>query len=249
MESQSLYTETPAPAPAADKASVIEDFLDIFYAPSQVFERRRDGQFGLALLLLVVIMVALYFATRAVMEPFYTVMVDMQMEAARKGNPNLPAEALEKSRGMMEMMAPLYAIIGVPFIVLASGFALWLVGKVFDSKQSLKQALMVSTYAQIPRFLLGSLVTAILAFVVGPEGIRNIFSLSLGLGRFAPEESSLMVKQFLNRIEVFTIWATVLLGIGLSITGRIPRRQAFMAAGIVWLLGTLLAVAGSARGG
>ena len=30
MESQSLYTASPAPAPAVEKTSVIEDFRDIF---------------------------------------------------------------------------------------------------------------------------------------------------------------------------------------------------------------------------
>jgi hypothetical protein len=247
MESQSLYTETPAPV--ADKTSVVEDFLDIFYAPSQVYERRRDGRFGLALLILVLVMVALFFATRAVMEPFYAALVDMQLDAMRKGNPNLPADAIEKSRGMMETMAPLSMLVFAPIIVFVTGIVLWLVGKMFDAKQTLKQAFMVSTYAQIPRFVLGGIISAVVAFILGPDRITDIFSLSLGLGRFAPEGSSMMVKQFLNRFELFTIWATVLLGIGLSVTGRIPRRQAFMAAGIVWLLATLWAVASAAAQG
>ena len=244
MESQSLNTETPAPV--ADKTSVVEDFLDIFYAPSTVFERRRDGRFGLALLILVVAMVALFFATRPVMEPFYAAMVDMQMEAARKSNPNMAAQAEAGARGMMETMAPIMMLVFAPIIVFVTGIVLWFVGKVFDAKQTLKQAFMVATYAQVPRFLLGGIVSAVFAFIVGPEGIENIFSLSLGLARFAPDETSLMVKQLLNRFELFTIWATVLLGIGLSVTGRIPRRQAFMAAGIVWLLATLWAVASAA---
>lgn len=250
MESQSLYTDpTPAaPAQPAERASVFEDFLDIFYAPSQVFERRRDGQFGLALFILVLIMVALYFAFRGVMEPLYDTMVDAQIAAAVKQNPEIPAAQMEGMRGMMSKTIPLYGILGAPIIILLSGVALWLVGKLFDAKQTLPQAFMVATYANVPRFVLGSLVVALQAFALGSDAGTGIFSYSLGAARFAPD-AALPMQNLLNRVELFTIWAAVLTGIGLSITGRIPRRQAFMAAAIVWLLGTLLTGAQLAAGG
>ena len=50
--------------PTAPKAGIWEDFVDIFVQPAQVFERRRDGKFGLALLALVVITGVLFFALR-----------------------------------------------------------------------------------------------------------------------------------------------------------------------------------------
>ena len=54
-------TEAVTPQVPAS-VGVWEDFIDIFHQPSQVFERRRNGQFGLALLLLVVICTVLYVA-------------------------------------------------------------------------------------------------------------------------------------------------------------------------------------------
>jgi len=45
-----------------------------------------------------------------------------------------------------------------------------------------------------------------------------------------------------GRLDVFTLWTTVLLAIGLSVTGRIPRRQAAMAAAIVWFVGAVPAL-------
>jgi hypothetical protein len=44
---------------------------------------------------------------------------------------------------------------------------------------------------------------------------------------------------FLGRIDVFTIWVTVLLVIGLSVTGKIPRGRAAIAGVVVWLAGAL----------
>jgi hypothetical protein len=46
---------------------------------------------------------------------------------------------------------------------------------------------------------------------------------------------------------VFIIWTTVLLGIGLHVTGKIPKSKAMIAAFIVWALGALPAVLGALR--
>ena len=49
------------------------------------------------------------------------------------------------------------------------------------------------------------------------------------------------------RVDVFTIWVTVLLAIGLSVTGKIPRQRAAIAAVIMWLVGALPTVLQAAR--
>jgi len=50
----------------------------------------------------------------------------------------------------------------------------------------------------------------------------------------------------LGRMDVFTIWVTVLIAIGLAVTGRIPRGRAVMAAVVIWLIGALPGLAGAA---
>ena len=247
MESQSLYQDVPPAAPT-EKASVIEDFIDIFYAPSKVFERRRDGQFGLALLLLFLLAIVLYFATRSVMEPVYDVMLDQQLAIMRKQQPGMNEAQLSAGRAILEKTFMIGPIVGIVVIVFIVGLVLWLVGKLFDSKQTFGQAVMVSTYAQVPRFVLGSMVSAVIALIVGREGITSPYSVSLGLGRFFTD-SSFLVQTAFNRVELFTLWATFLLGLGLAITGRIPKRQAFTAAAIVWALGTVMAVVQALRAG
>jgi hypothetical protein len=51
----------------------------------------------------------------------------------------------------------------------------------------------------------------------------------------------------LSRFDVFIIWTTVLLGIGLHVTGKIPKSKAMIAAFIVGALGALPAVLGALR--
>jgi hypothetical protein len=81
-----------------------------------------------------------------------------------------------------------------------------------------------------------------------PASLNGQFRISLSPARFLdPDTSSAMTIALLSRLDVFTIWVTVLLAIGLSVTGRIPRSRAAIAAGLVWLLGSLPVVLAAVR--
>ena len=71
----------------------------------------------------------------------------------------------------------------------------------------------------------------------------------MGIGAFLdPDKTSPVLLALLVRVDVFTIWETVLLGIGLSITGKIPKSQALHGGGIVWFIGALPGVLPALRG-
>lgn len=242
-------TAAATPAPAAEKASVWEDFLDIFYAPTQVFARRMDGKFGLALLVLVVLSAVLMYAGMQALEPAYSGEVERQMAGAAAQNPNMTPEQMEAARGFGGIMMLVMGVIFLPIIVLLSGLTLWLVGKLFDSTQTLAQGLMVATYANFPRFVLGSLLMTLQGFVMDLSNVDRLYDVTFSAARFAPEGSSELMLAILSRFDVFLIWAVVLLGIGLHVTGRIPKSKAMIAAFIVWALGSLPVVLGALRGG
>ena len=48
-------------------------------------------------------------------------------------------------------------------------------------------------------------------------------------------------------MDLFTIWVTVLLAIGLHVVGKIPKQQAAIAAAITWVVGALLPLFGALR--
>jgi hypothetical protein len=239
-------TSATTPAPAEAKASVWEDFLDIFYIPAQVFARRLEGKFGLALLLLVVVTAVLTYASMQALEPVYTA----EMERGMAQNPNVTPEQMEafRSSPMASIMFMLYAIVGVPIMIMLTGLVLWLVGKLFDSTQTLGQGLMVATYANFPR-LLGALLMTVQGFVLDFSNADRLYDVTFSLARFAPEGSSELMLLALSRFEVFTIWATVLLAIGLHVTGKVPKSKAYIAAAIVWVLGALPGVLGALAAG
>ncbi|MFL5469864.1 MAG: hypothetical protein ACJ8AE_08730, partial [Gemmatimonadaceae bacterium] len=51
-----------------------------------------------------------------------------------------------------------------------------------------------------------------------------------------------------SRVDVFTIWVTVLLAIGIHVVGRIPKQQAAIVAAFVWIAGGLPAALSALRG-
>src|SRR5690348_14372199 len=235
-----------APAPAKP-ASRWEDFIDIFYAPSSVYERRRNSGFGIPMLVVTVLIGAIFIANSGAMQPIMDAEFARGAAAAMKQNPQITPEMMEKSRSIGETFAKVGAFVFVPIAMFLTGLVLWIVGKFFDATQTLAAAIMVAAYAYVPR-VLESIVSGVQLLLMDPASLTGRYSISLGLGRFLdPATASPMLLALLGRLDVFTIWVTVLLAIGLSVTGRIPRSKAALAAVIVWLVGALPGVLQAAR--
>ncbi|MFL5600319.1 MAG: Yip1 family protein [Gemmatimonadaceae bacterium] len=234
--------------PTPSQAGLWEDFVDIFYAPSQVFARRSRGNPGLAMLFLVIAATILFFLTKNAMQPIMDAEFARQSAAAMRKNPNVTAEQLATGRHFFEMLGPLFVAIGLTFSILFTGLILWLVGKLFDAKESVTAAIMVATYAEVPRLVQG-LVNAAQALFMSPDKLNAINSVGLNLARFMdPDRASPIAIAVASRVDVFTIWVTVLLAIGIHVVGKIPKQQAAIVAAIVWVAGGLPAVLGALRG-
>jgi len=235
-----------SPAPAKP-ASRWEDFIDIFYAPSSVYERRRNSGFGIPMLVVTVLIGVIFIANSGVMQPIMDAEFARGAAAAMKKNPQLTPEMMEKGRAIGETFAKIGAFIFVPIGIFLTGLALWIVGKFFDAKQTLAAAIMVASYAYLPR-VLESILNGVQGLLMDPAKLDGRYRLSLGVGRFLdPNSASPVLLALVGRIDVFTIWVTVLLAIGLAVTGRIPRSKAAVAAVLVWILGALPALLGAAR--
>ncbi len=244
-------TETPASdstnASSALPASWWEDFIDIFYAPSQVFARRAGSGFGLPMLVVTVLIALISLANSGVMQPVMDAEFSRATAAAMRQNPQLTAEMMEKGRGIGEAIAKYGAVVFIPVAIFLTGLALWLCGKLVDAKESLAAAIMIASYSYVPRIVEGVL-NGLQGLLLDPAMLDGRYRLSLGLGRFLdPNTASPLLLALLGRVDVFTIWITVLLAIGLSVTGRIPRSRAAIAAALTWILGALPALLGALR--
>jgi uncharacterized membrane protein len=235
--------------PVPVKAGVWEDFVDIFYAPSSVFARRADGKFGLALFILIAVGTVLFFITKNATQPIMDAEFTRRSADMLAKNPNLTAEQLASGRGMMETFGPVFFAFGLTVSILATGIVLWLVGKLFDAKESVAAAMMIATYAEAPR-IVQILTNAAQGLFMAPEKLNSMNSVGFNLARFMnPDTASAIAIALASRVDLFTIWVTVLLAIGLHVVGKVSKQQAAIAAAIVWVIGALPAVFGALRSG
>ena len=235
--------------PTPSKASLWEDFVDIFYAPSSVFARRADGKFGLPLLFLIVVGTILFFLTKNAMQPIMDAEFVRQSAAAMRKNPNITQEQIASGRGFFETVAPFFFAIGLTLSVFGTGLVLWLVSKLFDAKTSAAAAIMIATYSEVPR-VVQILVNAAQALFMSPEKLNAINSVGLNPARFMdPDHASAVAIALASRVDLFTIWITVLLAIGIYVVGKVTKQQAAIIAVVVWVVGALPAVLGALRQG
>jgi Yip1 domain len=223
-----------------------EDYIDIFYDPSAVFARRATASFFVPLLVVTVLIGGIFLANSSAMQPIMDAEFTRSMAATQKANPNVTAEQMAMGRSIGEKFAKVGAFIFVPIAIFLVGLVLWLVGKIFDAKQTFGAALMVAAYAYIPK-VVEAVVGGVQLLLLDPAQLTGRLKLSLGVGRFLDPDGSPMMLALLGRVDVFTIWVTILLGIGLSVTGKIPRSKAMIAAAVVWFVGAVPAVLGALR--
>jgi hypothetical protein len=232
---------TPGDAPqheaprTTDSASRWEDFIDIFYAPSAVFARRASSGFLLPMTVVTVLTGALYLMNSNV----WSLVMDAEMSRAMaRQSQQISEEQMQGIRRFSETMAKVGAFVFVPVGIFLTGLMLWVCGKFVDAKQTLRQATMVASFAFLPR-VVEALVVAVQGLLLDPGTFDGRWRVSIGVGRFFdPDATSPALLAFLGRIDVFTIWVTVLLAIGLAVTGNVSRGRAAIAAAIVWVLGS-----------
>jgi hypothetical protein len=231
-------TDATVTAPAPSKASVWEDFVDIFYQPSAVFDRRRDGQFGLALVILAVVTGILAFALHNGLAPVMDAVIAKQQAAAMAKNPNLTAEQLAGMTGMMEKMSKFGAIIFVPIAALFGAVLIWLISRFADAKMAFAAAMMIAVYSGVPR-VVQTIVTALQGLLLSPESITSQNSVAIGPARFLADDANPVLSTVLGGLDVFTIWTVALMAIGIAVVSRVSIKRAGIVAFVVWLV-TLL---------
>lgn len=227
-----MSESTPAAAKPAGKA---EDFIDVYIAPAELFERRSDGKFGLALLVLIVIWAVLFFLTKSAMAPIF----DAEFARGMASRPNLTPEQIATAKRVGGMFASFGVIIGIPIAVFLLGLLVFIAGRIAGARIRYVQGVTIATFCLFPR-LIELITNAVQALLMDESKLTSRFAVSLGLGRlFDPQQTGAVLMAFLGRIDIFTLWVTVLIVIGIKQMGKVTTGQAAIAGLIVWLGGAL----------
>lgn len=232
-----------AVAPAApDKASIVEDFIEIFYAPSKVFARRVTSGFGMHLLIVTILAAAFAFATRGITDQILDAQFDKQVEQVMKRNPQMTADQIESTRGMQKAFGNITFYIATPLALFILGFFIWLGAKIVSARLTYGQSVLIATLAWVPR-LLGMLLTAVQGLLMDTASITNPFQLTLGPARLLdPDTANPATYAALGNLEPFGIWCYILIGIGIAVMGKVTRGRGLAVAAILFIIGSLFTV-------
>lgn len=226
----------PAAPPAT--SSIWEDFIDVFISPAELFRRRRDGRFGHAILVLVVVTAVIFFGTRGAMEPIF----DAEFQRSMASRPGMTPEQLEAARNMGRTLAPLTVLIGLPIAALLLGAMVWLGARSVGGRISYPQGAAIATFSMFPR-LVEAVTNAVQALLMDQGKLISLHRLKLGVSRFLdPDQTSALTLALLGRLDLYTLWVTLLIAIGIKQMTALPGSRVAAAAVLIWLIGAFPAL-------
>ena len=231
----------PVPAPV-ERASRWEDFIDIFHAPAEVFRRRASESFAIPMLVVAVAMAILAITNAGVLQPMMDAEFTRATAATMKANPAITPEALDKMKSIGEGVQRYATIVVAILGMLVVGSMTWLVGKLVEARESWTTAMVVACYAWVPH-VVEQIVYGVEGLLMSPDALTSHYALQLGPARFLSVDStSPVLMAVLGRLDLFTLWVTVLLAVGVYATGKISKSRAAVAGVLFWMVGAVFVV-------
>ena len=230
---------TPA---APQKASFWEDLIDIFFSPAAVFRRNETKSVWPPLLFVSIAIGVIFFVTFNQLEPIFDAEFNRNMAKAMAKNPQITPELLSKMKSSGEAVTRYGLTVIMFFTVLVVGVVSWVVGKLVGSAQSFHAALVVAAWAYMPR-VIGAVLGGVQGLLMDPANLTGQMAISLSPARFfAVDQPSPIMYQFLGRLDLITIWVTILLAVGLYVTGKVSKGRATVFGILMWIIGALPAL-------
>jgi len=233
----------PAPEP-----SFWEDLVDIFFAPVGVFQRWKKKSFWPPLLFVVIATSIISFFTFNTLAPAIEADMDRAFNQQMAKSGQKPTAAQQEAMGKMRERIGTFGRYATPiplfFFVFLLGFGVWLLGKMpgINANQSFGAAMVVASWAYMPR-VLGAVLGGVQGLTMDISSMNTIQAISLGPVRFFdPDTTNPLLYQFLTRLDLMTIWVTILLAVGLSVTGNVTKGRAAAFGVLIWFAGSLWAL-------
>ncbi len=238
-------TQTVAPAGAP---GLFEDFIDIFVSPAKVFARRAKEGGTAAFFIVAIALSGMLYTGKSVMEPIMEAQMSKGMAAAQKANPNMTNEQMEAAKGFQRKLMPVFMVIGAPLALFFAGVLTWMVGKPFGAAITFGSSMMIAAYGYVPR-IVAAVITDVQGLLMNDTSrLTDAAQLSLGPARFFdPATTSPLTLALLLRLDVITLWVTLLLAIGLYSAGKLTKDKAIAAGITLWVVGSLFPLWGAYR--
>lgn len=231
-----MHEPTAGPPAASEKPSLIEDCIDIWFTPSAAFARRRDGGALGPFVVSSVLLIALFYAAMGPLQGVFDAELMRAVADARVQNPNLTGDQLAAMQSVIEKSIRFGGLIFLPIVLLLLGVFVWLAAKILGGRLSFGGGLMVASFAYLPKGLELLLVT-VQGLVMDTSTWTGRYQFSWGAARFMEPTASQGLYNLLGRVDVFTVWVTILLAIGLVHAAKVENAKAYAGAATIWVLG------------
>ncbi len=222
---------------APPKTAAWEDVLDIFYAPRQVFERRRDGKYLIAMLVLCLVTMAVFYLSQSMNEALQDVEVSRSFRER-----GMTPDQIAQAKAMTAKFSA-FAIYFIPVFVAIgswiSGLIIMLFGKFMGGKFNFAQGTAIAVLAALPE-LLGRAIVSGQSLFLDTTAAAHRYSFSLNASRFLPGDSNNWLLKLGALADPFVIWGIVLIGVGAYTIGRMEKEKAAVLAIVVALVGMAL---------
>jgi hypothetical protein len=210
-----------------------EDALDIFYAPTSVFERRKDGKYWIPLLISIVLTMAVFFLSSQVNDAigeaeFARVMKAQGLTEAQAAQGKAFAEKF-KTFGIFFL--PIFAVIGAWLTGLIVSF----LGRMMGGKLTFAQGTTIGVLASFPEVLGRALVGAQGLFL-DTSVITHKYSFATGAARFLSATDPGWKFKLFAIADPFVLWGAVLTGLGAYVIGKVEKEKAAVLSIVVLLV-------------
>lgn len=231
----------------AERSSLVEDMIDVFFSPAAMFTRRA-GQSGWgAYAIVTVLLAASFYASLGALQGVFDAEMVRALAEVTSKNPDMSGDQLAAIQGTIEASFRYGGFATMPFILLALGACVWLVAKLLGGELGYGGGVMIASFAYLPKVLESALIS-VQSLVFDTSQFTGRYQFSWGVGRFLDDAMSQGMQNLLGRIDLFTLWATLLIAIGLANAAKVPKPKAYAGAAVVWVLGALPAVMQLMRG-
>jgi Yip1 domain len=225
--------------------------VDTFIAPSKTFtDIVRNSSWWLPFLIGVVVTLAFGFAVQQKIgwdKTYENILRQSPSQMARIDQ--MPAEQQAKAKQMgaaftkgIFWATPVFAVI---VALICAGVLLGTINFGFGGRAKFGQMLAVWFYGTLPWAIQGLLGIVTVYAGVDPDSFNLKNFVGTNIGYYLPTDLPKWLIAGATAIDVFTIWALILLTIGCSIVGKISRGKAAGAIWGWWIITVLFKIVGA----
>jgi hypothetical protein len=238
------------PEASAPPLNEVQRVVDAFVAPSKTFtDIRRSASWWMPYVIgvIVTLIFGVVVQQKIGWDKTYQNMLKQspaQQQRIEQAPADQQARAMQLGANITKYTFWGTPVIALIFAIVAAAVLMATVNFGFGGKSKFGQMIAVWMYATLPWAIQG-ILGIITTYFVDPDSFNLKNFVGTNIGYYLPQDLPKTVIALGSAIDVFTIWALILLTMGCAIVGNIKKGQAAAAVWGWWVIMTILKVVGA----